>query len=537
MPEAQVDSQAPPAALSIAPAESRPEPPRRGRARPRRGADAAAPRSVKVAAPPHFRLLDLGTIAEDLVVTAGAERQLQTTYVDTPDLRLVRWGVTLRHRHGEGWLLRLPAPEPGGHAAEPEAQGREQRFDGQPAVVPMECAVLLTAYVRSARLVPVARLRTARRVITVQTHEGVPLADIDDDEVSVLDGRRVAARFREVEVELHPGAPDSLLDAILARLHEAGAGVIDPTPKLVHALGSRALEPPEVQARDLGSSPTAAAVVQRALNASVARLLRRDAGVRRGGDSEDVHQARVATRRLRSDLQTFQGLLDPDFVIGLRAELKWLADELGTVRDTEVLLERLGASADRLPPVDRAGGHRLLGTLVTQLADGREQLLAAMRSDRYVRLLDRLVASVQAPPFSVEAEEPAAQTLPRLIDRPWRQIRAAVRALGDDPEDEALHDIRIRAKRLRYAAEAAVPATGRKVAALAAAAAALQSVLGDFHDAIVADEWLRAHAGRGASAFAAGQLFAAERAAAQRQRESWEPVWKRLRAASARAWS
>ena len=528
-------AEAPPAAAEAPPPSPLAAPRARSRRRPR--ASTAGPRSVKLAAPPHFRLLDLGALADDLVVTTGNDRQLQTTYFDTPDLRLVRWGATLRHRAGEGWLLRLPDPDRGGHAPEHEPHGHELRFDGPPTAVPPEAVRALTAYVRSARLVPVARLRTVRRVITVLTHEGLPLAEIDDDEVSVLDGRRVAARFREVEVELRPGAPAPLLDAILERLHAAGAGVIDPTPKLVHALGARALEPPEVEVADLPERPTAADVVRRALASSVTRLLRHDAGVRRGGDPEDVHQARVATRRLRSDLQTFSGLLEEDFVADLRGELKWVADELGTVRDTEVLLERLGASADRLPPEDRAAGHRLLAGLEAQLVSGRAELLASIAAPRYLRLLDRLVAAAQRPAFLPGAHAPAGQVLPGLIDKPWRQIRRAVAALGDEPEDEALHDIRIRAKRLRYAAEAAAAASGKRMAALGAAAAGLQSVLGEFHDAIVADEWLRAHAGRGAAAFAAGQLSAAERAAAERQRTSWQPAWKQLRRAAARAWS
>src|SRR5205814_5216193 len=92
--------------------------------------------------------------------------------------------------------------------------------------------------------------------------------------------------------------------------------------------------------------------VRAAMAAGVARLLRHDPGVRIGDDPEDVHQARVATRRLRPDLRTFRPLLDQARSEALRDELKWLADLLGANRDADVLMERLREHADRLPQRD-----------------------------------------------------------------------------------------------------------------------------------------------------------------------------------------
>src|SRR5205823_2449717 len=130
---------------------------------------------------------------------------------------------------------------------------------------------------------------------------GRQVAEVVDDEVSVLAGRRVAARFREVEVELGEGG-DSLLDPLLDRLRTAGAGEPDPVPKHVRALGPAALEPPEVAERPLPARPDVLGVVRNALAAAVTLILRHDPLVRLGGDPEYVHQARVGTRRLRSHL-------------------------------------------------------------------------------------------------------------------------------------------------------------------------------------------------------------------------------------------
>jgi CHAD domain-containing protein len=112
-----------------------------------------------------------------------------------------------------------------------------------------------------------------------------------------------------------------------------------------------------------------------------------------------------------------------------------------------------------------------------------------------------------------------------------------VEALGDQPTDEELHAVRIRAKRARYAAEAAAPVLGKHTRAEAAAAAKLQDVLGEQRDAVVAERWLRAQVRTSRSvptAFAAGELAGLERAAATRARKRWRKAWKKLsRTASA----
>src|SRR5206468_10859672 len=99
----------------------------------------------------------------------------------------------------------------------------------------------------------------------------------------------------------------------------------------------------------------------------------------------------------------------------------------------------------------------------------------------------------------------------------WRQLRKGVAALPDQPADAELHRIRILAKRVRYAAEAAEPIAGKIAARTADAAAALQDVLGDHQDSVTAQQWLR-EAGKGARAFVAGELTALEREGAARDR-------------------
>jgi CHAD domain-containing protein len=494
-------------------------------------------REIKLQASPSFRLPDLS--GDGLVVADREPQRLTTVYIDTPDLRIARWGCSLRHRVGEGpggvWTVKLPPVEEGSVLAR-----SEHTFDGDdPKKLPAAATDLLTAYVRSGQLSGVVRLRTLRRGVEVRSELGDSLAMVTDDEVSVMDGRRVATRFRELEVELDPASPREVAEEILSRLRSAGAGAVDNVPKLVRAVGPRAVEPPDVVVPELGERSSVEDVVRRALAASVVRLLRHDAGVRLGEDPEDVHQARVATRRLRSDLRTFRDVVEPSWAVPLRAELKWLGGELGAVRDAEVLRDRLRGREPRLPARDRARAERLLEGLDRRRDEDRQHLLASMREPRYVALLDALVDAAAAPAVLPDvADAPAATALRPTLEAPWKHLRNAVDVAAADPSDEALHAARIRAKRVRYAAEALAPVFGKRAKSFAEAAVGLQDVLGEHQDAVVAEAWLReAGTGSASQAFVAGQLAGIEADAALASREAWPKAWKALSRKRLRFWS
>jgi CHAD domain-containing protein len=246
----------------------------------------------------------------------------------------------------------------------------------------------------------------------------------------------------------------------------------------------------------------------------------------------------VATRRIRSTLRTFSKLLDKEWTDRLRGDLKWLADLLGEVRDADVMLERFSGHLEALPAADAKAGRRLLATLADQRDHARRRLLGAMAQEKYAVLLDDVVAAAAAPALLPGADRPAAEVMPPLVRKPWRRLRKAVRQAGDDPADDQLHQIRIRAKRARYAAEAVEPVIGTPAEDFADAVADLQSVLGDHQDAVVGEAWLReaAAASRRDVALVAGLLIAAERASAADTRDRWGKVWKAANRKRLRAW-
>jgi CHAD domain-containing protein len=492
---------------------------------------------VKLGAPPAFRLPPLEDVHEAVHALARPDVVLQATYYDTPDLRLTRAGASLRHRSNDGWTVKLPTDARNGDAL----QRSEFVIDGPPGTPPPAVVDLVRAFARTQPIGIVSRLRTLRRRIDLFDAAGERVAEVDDDEVSVLDGRRVGARFREVEVEVFDGAPDDLQSVVVDRLRAAGAGDPDPVPKVVRALGPRALEPADVLVRDLGKNAIAADVVRNAIAAAVLRLVAHDAGVRIGEDPEAVHQARVATRRLRSDLRTFRDFLEPDWNQALRDELQWLGGELGTVRDGDVLVERLRTHAQCLPETEHLAVDRVVSRRATERDDAHAELLDAYRSSRYLELLERLVVAAHEPALNESAAAAADDAIPQVVRGPWRHLRNAVdaiEALDGPAPDEALHDVRKRAKRCRYAAEAVAPVVGKPAREFAKAVADVQDVLGEHQDAVVAREWLaKAAADLGApEAYAAGMLAGVELTAASVSRDAFPASWDAASKKRLRSW-
>ena len=167
------------------------------------------------------------------------------------------------------------------------------------------------------------------------------------------------------------------------------------------------------------------------------------------------------------------------------------------MRDADVLLERLEGRVADLPAGDRPGADRLLDRLRTQRCRGREQLLAALRSDRYAALLDRLVDVARVADMGAvagdESHDADRAALRSVVEPAWKQLDHAVAALGEPPDDAALHRVRRRAKRARYAAEAVEPVFGKPARDFARGMADLQTVLGEHQDAVIAGRLAARH--------------------------------------------
>ena len=505
------------------------------------GENGTVEREVKLAAGPDFVVPALRSAGTD--TDLGVQR-LRAAYLDTADLRLWARGITLRHRTGEGpsggvWTMKLPTDGAG-----TTLDRTELTWAGDIREVPAAAAAIVAGLVRRSPLVTVTELSTYRRRLALTGDDGTAWAELDDDSVTVTGGPNDGLRFRQLEVEL-TGGGDPAIEDVVAELQAAGAEP-DNRPKLGRALGTTpgtGSHPTDVDGRSAVGD-----VVRASIADALDRLLDHDVRLRAAAIDpapHDVHQARVATRRLRSDLKTFGAVVDPVWLGHTRDELRWLGDVLGRVRDADVLAGHLDADRERSPG-DDAGREELRAALGEERADLAADLAAALASERSVALLDRLAAAAGRPPLTagrvdgrrVRPDDRAGKVVPAMVGVRWRALRRRVHKAGRHPTDRQLHRIRIGAKQLRYAAEAAVPVVGKPARRTATAAEALQTVLGEQHDAVAAEAWFRQRAlgASPAGVFAAGRLVADQQRRQLEYRGEWRTEWSALARKPRLAW-
>jgi CHAD domain-containing protein len=270
-----------------------------------------------------------------------------------------------------------------------------------------------------------------------------------------------------------------------------------------------------------------------ALDTRLRVLLARDPGTRIGEDPEELHQMRVAVRRMRAALKAARPLLDRAWADDLRAELGWLGRALGPVRDADVLIERLRNRAAGFDDTSRTAVETLIEALVADRETARAEMLDVLGSDRYLALLRRLASAVSKPlPAAVGAA--AGPALVELVRTEYRRLSKAVQRAGDDPTDEVLHALRIQGKRLRYTGELAATAGRKPVRKLVESTVALQDVLGEHQDACVAQHRVRQLLDDLGDVvdfdvvFAAGRLVEREEVNRAATRQSWPAVWQQV---------
>jgi CHAD domain-containing protein len=480
-------------------------------------------RERKYELPPHAELPSLAELATSV---GPHDEKLEAVYYDTLNLRLIRSGLTLRKRTGgkdAGWHLKIPA---GGDTRD------ELQFPlGRSNTPPDELVALTLGFTRGAPLVPVARIVTHRASWQLVDDSGTALAELTDDHVRAENlGSSVRDDWRELEVELAEDADEALLDRAERRLRKAGLRRARYGSKLARVLR------PEDEGEPGGKAGDQLVAY---LNRQADALVRYDLLARL--DTPDaVHQMRVATRRLRAVLRAYRGLLDRGRVDRLRAELKWLGGRLGPARDLEVMDADLADAVVDLPDELVIGpvAARLTRHFSPARADAQRAVVRTLRTKRYLALLDQLERFVTDPPLTKGAGRKARAELPRHVRRAYR--RTVRKVSTSDGTDAALHGVRKAAKRLRYAAEVAVPAVGKPADRTRKRARKVTKILGDHQDSVVVRPVLRelgaqAHVA-GENGFTFGLLHAREHARAVEAEARFADAWPDLTAKKQRKW-
>ncbi|HAT1171929.1 CHAD domain-containing protein [Corynebacterium striatum] len=516
---------------------------------------------------------------------------LSAIYYDTEDLRLTHAKITLRRRTGgndDGWHLKIPG-----------AQGRTEIHAelGDPVdgryEVPAELLREVRSVVRNHALEPIAQVDNNRTELVLADAQGKAVAEFCDDHVtafSFLPGGGQQS-WREWEVELAgdlPGTKDGsrFIREATSLLIGAGARVSASPSKLKTALGDSidsAPLPPALAHSNVEPDSAAAAVVT-ALKANRDKLVDYDPRVRRN-EWDSVHQMRVATRELRSHIQTFHGIVVGPEIERIEAELKQLASILGVARDAEVVEERwlnLLASEDS-NTLDDATREHISHDMGTAFRRAHRHVVAALDSDRYLALLDSLDQFLANPPVAEDSElefseaddaavissvtpaEPTAEPAAEDSQKPAKKdeephdmdtvmalhLNEAYKKLVKRHEkavknwdnleltlherENYFHDMRKAAKKLRYAAEAAGSATNLKTKNLYKACKDMQSVLGDFQDSVTSRDKLLELANtarrRGEDTFGYGLLYQRERAIGLEALDNYAESFKAIKSA------
>lgn len=451
----------------------------------------------------------LDSIEGVVAVAPPAEHQLDADYFDTADLRLFRAGIVLRRRLGgsdEGWHVKLRQPD-GSRTEVHEPVG------DSPTSVPESLRRLLVLYAHHADLVAIATIRNHRTVHLLLDGHGQPVAEVCDDHVDASSTNAPASSWRELEVELVGAGDRALLERVSDHLVHAGAEPSTWPSKLSRALGDPPVDEPPPEVR---TSSTAGDVVAAYLGEQVRAMRHLDPAVRI--DAEDaVHKMRVAVRRLRSTLATYDRLVDRDVTEPIRDELKWLGEVLGAARDAEVIRSYLDQAVADQPPSLVIGPvlERIDSTTTQEHADAHRRAVDELTSERYLALmaeLDHLTDAVGGP----RAQQRARPRLRKEIRRTHRRMRRHLdQALeGGDPSDAQLHDVRKSIKRVRYAAEAVEAVFGKRSKRYAKRMEEAQETLGDEQDSVVVRAVLLRLAAdataAGESAFTYGRLHAFE---------------------------
>jgi CHAD domain-containing protein len=472
---------------------------------------------------------------------------VEDRYVDASDWALARAGYAARlRRSGRTTRFELKSTGPGRgglHRREeltgPAGQGLSpSEWPDSPA----RAAVLgLCGQGTVCELLTIRQLRRTRRLRT-EISEGAPTrAELSIDEVEIVADGRVLDRWEELEVELldGPEAPLRALSEVLRSDGDLRPGSQSKLERAIHAVrealptlpeemralweaapaelpGRRKPRPkpaverapapaepvePPVSApgpRTIGVLPddSLPEAAHKVFDYHFGRLRAKEKGTRQGANVEDLHDMRVAARRMRAAWRVFDEAFRGGPTRKLRRRLRILSDRLGAVRDLDVLIENLESYRDGLDAADRPGLEPLLSLWRRQREAAQQLLVEELDSNRYTELVAEMKEFLEA--GSNEAATVATPTLPhRVRDRAPSQIWAAYEAVrAYEPvlpwaDVETLHRLRIAAKWLRYDLEFFGEALGPDSARLMDRVVGLQDFLGCLHDADVAAKLAR----------------------------------------------
>lgn len=438
----------------------------------------------------------------------ATSKTLKSVYFDTPDFLLFDRGASLRVRHsGKRRIQNVKARGDTGGAGLFARKEWECDISGDsPDVAAIMDTGMADLFARPGVLEELKPLFTTDFRRTEYTlGNGTWEVALTLDRGAVMSDRG-SLPLCEVELELMRGEPADLFE-IARILHETAPMRLSTQSKsergyaLVGGLDRVPIKAPDVP---VAADMTVAEAIQTICRACQRHLLQNEAPLRDLRDPEAVHQMRVALRRLRSALSVFKALVGGPETDSLKEGLKWLTDELGPARDTDVFIDEiLGPVRSNRP--DEDGMDALIQRFERRNADHYRRALAALEDRRYTGLMLQLGTWIEGGAW-LSGDDDAQRA---LLAAPCGGFAASVlksrhkkvRKNGkrfNELSAEQRHRLRVHIKKLRYASEFFADVWGKDKSAqrYLKALKTLQDDLGDLNDIAVAHGLLHAIVGK-----------------------------------------
>ena len=418
-------------------------------------------------------------------------KRLRSVYFDTPHHDLKNSGVTLRVRESDdGYIQTVKRRQGAGLFDRDEWESAVAGVRPDPeAFGKTPAAGVLNG--DAHKLAPIFATVVDRRVCLWR--QGDALVELSLDEGEITAGGQHEP-IRELELELKEGQASALFSlardlALRAPMRLSFDSKGERGYRLAGHDGVAAIK---AERTALSSKMTAGEAFRRVVRSTLAQIAGNAQLLRRARMPDALHQTRVGLRRLRAALVAFKSIVEDDVFAHVRAETKWLAGELDEARDLDVFLHE---TFD--PAQDAAEEDAALAALGVRLrhaqADAYERAVAAIESPRFAALLLDVAAWVEVGPWTqgegARRDQPVAAFGATALSQLHQKVCKAGRRLAElDPP--ARHKLRIKAKKLRYAAEFFGGAFGHKAErrrrSFLAALKALQESLGQLNDIAVA---------------------------------------------------
>jgi CHAD domain-containing protein len=469
-------------------------------------------------------------------------------YLDTFDWLLLRNKMELRYRVSNGTAMYTVA------AIGPVEEGVERRGETEvlpdgPVEVPTALPVKrirkrVEDVISPRKLIEQVRVRTRRTSYRVVSPEGAEIELLFENSICSLRGLdppRSARRLNELSAGLLKG-PAAAMTGLSSLLTTAFDCLPSAASKLEAAIERLRIQIPSKKAsgqQRVRPDDRVDVALRKILGDQIQRFRDQIPGVKGDIDTEFVHQARVATRRMRSALRCFRGSVAGETASYLQGELKWLALRFGAVRDVDVFLLNLVRFKPQMAHFPARKRQVLENWIRRRRRESLAELCEALESARYTALQSRLTQflerSLPSRPRLALARRHVHEVAPGLITERFDAVIRQGRLVLEKSKLTRLHRLRIRIKRLRYACEFMASAYNGALDPFIERTVELQDCLGEIQDTVFTRRFVDSLRGDWEGKvmdpdllFILGEIYQLQADMARRGRETFDKIWERF---------